>query len=55
MVKTSMGSDENVPHRAGPTAATGGRVGSLKPSILVASHMRFGVINEDFEFLQLMT
>ena len=54
MVKTSMGSDEKVPHR-GPTAATGGRVGSLKPSILVASHMRFGVINEDFEFLQLMT
>ena len=54
MVKTSMGSDDKVPHR-GPTAATGGRLGSLKPSILVASHMRFGVINEDFEFLQLMT
>ena len=54
MVKTSMGSDEKCRTEAQPGDANATRR-ALQTLYSCSSHEGFGVINEDFEFLQLMS
>ena len=50
MVKTSMGSDKKCRH-----TQPGDASGASNPPFLWLTHKGLGVINEGFEFLQLMS